>query len=126
MNYCPENESRILEYDELCPAERVVLDAHLETCDGCRAFSSALAVVDVSLSAAVQRAFVEPRPVRPPLWPEFLDLAGWVAVLGTLVAVAIVLAPPHWEETALWSALGLTTTLGTAWFGFKSWRELSN
>jgi len=127
MNYCPEYESRILDYDELSGAERALADAHIAGCEGCRAFAAALAVVDESLSVAVHRAFASVAPpVRPPLWPELLDLAGWASLMAALIAVAVILAPPNLRDAALWFALGLMIAAGSAWFGFKSWRELSS
>jgi hypothetical protein len=133
MNYCPEYESRILEYDELTAERRVELDDHLAGCEGCRQFSCALAVVDVTLTdglrlagggMSVRRCVIAPE--RPPLWPELLDLAGWVSLIAALVAVAAVLFPANLQEMAPWSALGLATAVGTVWFGFKSWRELDS
>ena len=134
MNYCPEYESQILEYDELSPDRRVRLDDHLAGCEGCRQFSCALAVVDVTLTDSLRLAdgrlrvgtllVPQPRPERPPLWPELLDMAGWVSLIASLMAVVALLFPANFREMAPWSALVLATAVGTVWFGFKSWREL--
>ena len=111
MPYCPEYELRILEGD---PG----IDAHLEGCEGCRALASALAVVDMRMSWAVARAAMAP-PVKPPLWPELLDVAGWTSVVATVLTVTVVVAP-----AALWMAFGGVMAACAAYLGFKAWREI--
>ena len=120
---CAEYETRILEYDELADDERRVVDAHLATCDGCRSFLSALMEVDLTLSREV-RALASRPPARPSVWPLLLDFAGWASLIAALLAVTIVVAPAEFQETATWLALGGAVVVGSAYFGFTSWREI--
>ena len=122
---CAEYETRILEYDELGDHERVLVDAHVAGCDGCRAFLSALTEVDLTLSQEVRaRALAARPPARPPVWPLVLDFAGWASLIAALLVVAIVVAPAELQETACWLVLGGAVVAGSVYFGFQSWREI--
>jgi hypothetical protein len=133
MQPCPEFEERILEYNELPPAARAVVDGHFASCDSCLEFSRALSDVDGEL----ERAFVDVRlgsigaavlrktqtPPEPPSWlPEVLDFAGWTSVAAVSLALITRLLPI--QEPALWLALGAVVAGGSGWFGLRNWREL--
>src|SRR5271168_2553546 len=53
---CEEIENRILDYQEnqLPPAQRQEIEAHLATCPGCRTFGRQLQQLDGALSAGVK------------------------------------------------------------------------
>lgn len=106
MHYCLEYDERILNGD-------AAATAHVAGCVGCR-----VAEVDMRMSWAVTRAAMAP-PVKPPLWPELLDAAGWTSAVGTMLVVTASVAP--W---AVWGAFAGVMVAGAAYFGFKGWREI--
>lgn len=104
---CAEFEDLLVDYAELAPEARLRVDEHAGRCARCREFLAALQTVDAALTArfverrvsdaftAAVRERVRQAPAirRPSLIPEFLDFAGWGAIVALSALLLWWIAP---------------------------------
>jgi len=94
---CEAFEELLNGYSDLSAAERVTVDAHLNTCHDCSGFLETLTALDESLTALY--SFAEPQRIfepalvrRPSPIPEILDFAGWAAVAAIVIILGVTAA----------------------------------
>lgn len=92
---CASFEDLLLDYQELEPAERGAVDAHMAGCADCREYLDTLAHLETGLCDLYAGAQVSPAfrnevlsiLERPTLLPEVLDFIGWAGIIAALICL---------------------------------------
>ena len=99
---CAAFEDRLIDYAELSPTDRIAVDDHLQGCDSCREYATALRDIETMLVARIHSVHLDPsrqddarrviattKPVgRITRLPEWLDFVAAGALLAFSSAFA--------------------------------------
>ena len=116
MMACAAFEDRLVDYADLSPAERIEVDDHLQRCDSCREYATALRDIETMLVAQIHSVHMDPsgqddarrviakmKPVgRITRLPEWLDFVAAGALLAFSGAFA-------WQAGMFGAVLNLLT-----------------
>ncbi len=137
---CAEFEDRLLAYAELEGEARRVVDIHLVSCAGCRAYLDTLDALEDALTARFAAARLSPEfrlsvllsarrqaPLEHPSYlPEVLDFAGWAAIIIIAAGLLYYLNPPAAAIGYAAAAAAAGLFLTGVWMIIRSYAELKN